>query len=128
MKLTSFFRLLLVALTLGLGLATTARAQNEEQIKARMAQRLSAVDALKDRQAVGENNRGLLEARGQLSAADQQVVSAENADRTSVYQALASKTGSTADAVGRQRAGQIAARSKRGVWLQDPSGQWHQKS
>jgi uncharacterized protein YdbL (DUF1318 family) len=86
------------------------------------------VDALKDRQVAGENNRGLLEARGQLSGADQQILTEENADRTAVYQALASKTGSTADAVGRQRAQQIAARSKHGVWLQDASGQWHQKS
>ncbi len=126
MKITSFFRLFVVALTLGLGTATL-RAQNEEQIKGRMAQRLSAVDALKDRQVVGENNRGLLEPRGQLSGADQQIVSEENSDRTAVYQALASKTGSTADAVGRQRAQQIAVRSKRGVWLQDAGGQWRQK-
>src|SRR4051812_10908737 len=122
MKLTSFFRLCLLALALGLPAATTVRAQNEEQIKARMSQRLSAVDALKDRQVVGENNRGLLEPRGQLAGPDQQIMSEENADRSAVYNALASKTGTTADAVGRQRAQQIAVRSKRGVWLQDPSG------
>jgi uncharacterized protein YdbL (DUF1318 family) len=126
MKMNLLFRLFLLVATLGFGTAAV-RAQNEEAIKARMAQRLSAVDALKDRQVAGENNRGLLEARGQLTGPDQQIISEENSDRQAVYTALAAKTGATPDTVGRQRAQQIALRSKRGVWLQDPSGEWRQK-
>jgi uncharacterized protein YdbL (DUF1318 family) len=127
MKLKFLLHFILVAMTLGLG-TVAVRAQNEEEIKNRMTQRLSAIDALKDRQAVGENNRGFLEARGQLAGPEQQTVSEENSDRQAVYAALAAKTGTSADTVGRQRAQQISLRSKRGVWIQDPSGEWRQKS
>ena len=126
MKMNFLFRLFLLVAALGLG-PVVGRAQNEEAIKARMAQRLSAVDALKDRQVAGENNRGLLEPRGQVTGADQAIISEENSDRQAVYAALAAKTGASPDTVGRQRAQQIAIRSKRGVWIQDPSGEWRQK-
>ncbi len=96
-------------------------------VKQRMVQRLPAIDALRDRGAAGENNQGLLEARGPLAAGESETVAAENADRQTVYAALAAQTGASADAVGRSRARQIAAGSKAGVWLQDEAGRWHQK-
>ena len=96
-------------------------------VKQRMAQRLSAIDALKDRGGVGENNRGLLEARGALSGDENRMMAAENSDRSTVYAALAQQTGSSADQVGRARAKQIAQNSKAGVWLQDDGGRWYQK-
>jgi hypothetical protein len=96
-------------------------------VKQRMAQRLASIDALKDRGAVGENNRGYLEARGALSGGDDKVMAAENADRSSVYEALAQQTGSSADQVGRARAKHIAQNSRPGVWLQDESGRWYRK-
>jgi uncharacterized protein len=92
-----------------------------------MAERIPGIDALKDRGVVGENNRGLLEPRGQVAPPEQQMISDENSDRTAVYVALAQQTGTSPDVVGRQRAQQIAIRSKRGVWLQDANGEWRQK-
>ena len=97
-------------------------------VKARMEQRLAAVDALKDRKAVGENNAGYLEARSALGAPEQKTVSDENADRREVYAAIAAQQQISVDQVGKARAQKIAAASKRGVWLQGADGAWHEKS
>ena len=126
MKSVTFFRLFLLLATLALG-TVAVRAQDLGAIKARMEQRLGSVNELKDRGAAGENNRGFLEARGNASGADQQVISDENSDRRAVYAALAQQTGATPDAVGRQRAQQIAGIAKSGHWIQDQNGSWRQK-
>lgn len=120
------FRFLFVLLALALG-AGALPAQDLNAIRARMEQRQGAVDALKDRGGAGENNRGFLEARGSASAADQRVISEENADRGTVYAAIAKQTGTDAETVGRARAQRIASASKPGVWIQDASGSWRQK-
>lgn len=127
MKSVILFRLLFLVVAAGFG-AVVVRAEDLNAVKARMAQRQSAVDALRDRQVAGENNRGYLEVRGSVAGSDQQTISAENADRRVVYQALAAQTKADADTVGRQRAQQIALRSKRGVWVQSSRGEWTQKS
>jgi uncharacterized protein YdbL (DUF1318 family) len=125
---TFWIRLLFTLAVISLPVATPGlRAQDLGAVKQRMAQRLPQVDALKDRGAVGENNRGSLEARGPLSGAENGTVSAENADRAAVYSALAQKTGSSADQVGRARAKKIAETSHAGVWLQDENGRWYRK-
>ncbi|PTX90747.1 YdbL family protein [Opitutus sp. ER46] len=126
MNATLFFRLIFLAATLAVGLSA-ARAEEREAVKARMEQRQGTVDALKDRKVVGENNRGFLEPRGTLSAADQKVVSDENADRSTVYAAIAAKAGVSADQVGRARAQKISVNSKPGIWLQAPDGSWSEK-
>jgi len=127
MNSSSFLRVFgLVALLLGCGLAG-ARAQDLGAVKARMEQRQPEIDTLRDRQVAGENNRGYLEIRGQATAPQEKTVADENSDRRVVYAALAAQTNSTAEVVGRQRAQQIASRSKRGVWIQDPNGTWRQK-
>lgn len=126
MKSLSFLRFALLALALVLGTAVVS-AQDLNAIRARMEQRVGAVDALKDRGLAGETNRGYLEARGSASAADQQVISAENSDRGAVYAAIAAQTGTDAETVGRARAQRIAANSKAGVWIQDANGNWKQK-
>ena len=119
--------MLTLAAVLALG-ATGVAAQTAEAVRARMEQRQSAVDALKDRGIAGENNRGYLEARGPAGAADQKTISDENADRREAYGFIARQTGADADSVGRRRAQQIAIGSKRGVWIQDMSGEWRKKS
>lgn len=126
MKPTSIVRLLFVFLTLALA-PVALRAQDLGAVKARMEQRLSTVNVLKDRGVAGENNRGFLEARGAASGEDQRVISDENSDRRTVYAELAQQTGASADTVGRQRAQQIAGIAKRGHWIQDASGEWRQK-
>lgn len=126
MKPFPFLRLLCGLALVALG-ATALPAQNLDAIKARMEQRLEAVNALKDRGVAGENNRGYLEIRGGGSGPEQQVISEENADRRTVYIALAEQTGSTPEVVGRHRAQQLADLARRGHWIQAPNGQWRQK-
>ena len=127
MKSFVVFRYLLILATLALAPAML-HAQDLGAVKARIEQRLGSVNALKDRGVAGENNRGYLEARGSASAGDQKVIAEENGDRRTVYAALAQQTGATPDAVGRQRAQQIASIARAGHWLQDANGQWRQKS
>jgi uncharacterized protein YdbL (DUF1318 family) len=102
------------------------RAEDLGAVKARMSQRLSKLDAFKTQGAVGENNHGMLELRGGGPEAGD-VVAGENHDREIVYAAIAQQTGSSADAVGRARAKQIAAGSAAGVWLQRDTGEWYKK-
>jgi uncharacterized protein YdbL (DUF1318 family) len=99
-------------------------AQEAAAINRRMEERLPAIDALKARQVVGENNRGYLEARGELSAEEAALVASENRDRDAVYEAIARRAETTKDAVGRARARQIAERSRPGVWIQGADGSW----
>jgi uncharacterized protein len=125
MKSATLFRILFLFGTLALG-PVAMRAQ-DPGIRARMEQRLGALDAIKDRGAAGENNRGFLEVRGAASGEDQKLISDENSDRRAVYAAIAAKTGATPDTVGRQRAQQLAGLAKRGHWIQDANGEWRQK-
>lgn len=106
---------------------TVVHAEGAAAIQQRMQSRLTTVDALKQREAVGENNRGFLHVRGALSADEAAVVAAENADRTAIYAELARRTGSNADTVGRTRARKIAAGSAAGIWIEDESGRWSRK-
>jgi uncharacterized protein YdbL (DUF1318 family) len=102
-------------------------AESAGDIRRRMEQRLPVIDRLKTAEAVGENNRGLLEVRGSGGAEAAAVVGEENRDREEVYALIAKQTGATTDSVGRARAKQIAANSRGGVWVQDESGAWKKK-
>lgn len=127
MKAFPLFRTLVLALAMVIGFGSDASAAEElGAVKARMSQRISQIDQLKSTGAIGENNRGMLDVRdGGGDAAS--VVSAENADRATVYAAIAKQTGSSADQVGRARARQIASGSAAGVWLQRENGEWYKK-
>ncbi len=102
-------------------------AQDLAAVRDRMEKRLPTILALKDRQVVGETNRGYLEARGAVGGGDQQVIAEENSDRRRVYTAIAGQTGSTADEVGRKRAVQLADLARPGHWIQDAAGAWRKK-
>ena len=124
---TIFLRLLALVALFALALPAPAlRAQDLGAVKARMAQRLSKLDELKAKGAVGENHRGFVEARASDPAAGA-VISAENSDRETVYAALAKQTGTSAEQVGRARAKQIASGSAAGVWVQKEDGAWYKK-
>lgn len=118
-------RILTLLAAIGL-FSTAALADSAADIKQRMTQRLPAIDELKSKQAIGENNRGFVEVREAAPGADA-VVSEENRDREAVYASIAQKTSATPDAVGQARAKQIAANSRSGVWLQDEAGKWYKK-
>jgi uncharacterized protein len=121
----STLRLLVLGLAL-LGAIPSLHAEDLAAVRARMEQRLPQIDALKSQGALGENNRGFMDVRAAAAEADS-VAAAENNDRTTVYTAIAAKTGASADAVGKTRAKQIAAHSAAGVWLQRESGEWYKK-
>ncbi|HEY0945515.1 MAG TPA: DUF1318 domain-containing protein [Opitutaceae bacterium] len=120
----TLFQSLLVGVTLLL--AATLQAQDLGAVRARMAQRLPQIDALKQQGALGEDNRGYLSVRENKANAGS-LAAEDNRDRGVVYEAIAKQTGSTSDAVGRARAKQIAASSAPGVWLQKEDGSWYRK-
>ncbi|OAM91737.1 YdbL family protein [Termitidicoccus mucosus] len=106
--------------------APSAHAQDLGAIKSKMAARLPQIDKLKEQGALGENNRGLLEVRENKNNAAA-IASEENADRQTVYAAIAKQQKTTAEEVGKARARQIAQSSKPGVWIQDEKGNWRKK-
>jgi uncharacterized protein YdbL (DUF1318 family) len=83
------------------------------------------IDQMKLKGALGENSRGLLEARA--AGADTALITAENADRSAVYALLARQTGAKADDVAKARARKIAELSPAGVWIQKDDGSWYRK-
>jgi hypothetical protein len=125
MRLARLFLLSIVSIVAGL---MTAHAQNDEaSVKTRMKDRVAQIDPLKVAGALGENNQGFLEQRGALDQAQTAVMTAENADRRTLYGILGSRLGITPALVGQQRAEQVRNTSKPGVWLQAPDGSWYKK-
>ncbi|MGE0086711.1 MAG: YdbL family protein [Desulfococcaceae bacterium] len=97
-----------------------------QDIKERMKARVPEINALKAKGSVGENNKGFLEFRGPQEKVD--MISAENADRAKVYEAIAAQQNTTPDLVGKRRALQIRSEvAGPGEWLQDDSGKWYRK-
>ncbi len=107
--------------------AAAVWAQSPEDLERAMGARLPAINALKLEGLLGENNQGLLEARGALSDEQRKVLSAENEDRSRLYRLIAERTGASPNLVGAHRAKALAERSTRGVWLQDAQGRWYRK-
>lgn len=110
------------ALVAAMMLATSAFGQGD--LKQRIMSRLPQVEALKKAGTAGENNKGLLEARGALSSSQSAIMRAENDDRLKLYQSIAAKTGVTVAEVGQRRALEIVKNSTGGVWVQKPNGEW----
>ena len=94
-----------------------------DDIKSRMVERLPVIKALKAKGLLGENNQGYLEFLGG-NKEQEDIVAAENADRKTVYNAIAKQQGTTADLVGKRRALQIAEKATGGEWIQNESGKW----
>ncbi|MEI6056938.1 MAG: YdbL family protein [Lentisphaerota bacterium] len=113
-----------VAISLALIFSIFALGYSDD-IKDRMSQRLPAIIVLKDKGIIGENSSGYL-AYVASSSEGQSIVNAENADRKAAYEMIAQKTGSTADAVGRLRAAQIAQNEASGHYIQK-NGYWVKK-
>lgn len=118
-------RMFLIPLLALLLLPCIGHAETLDAVRVRMEKRLPAINAMKQRQEIGENNRGYLDVL--KAGADADAVAAENADRKRVYEGIAETTGTSADVVGRQRARQIAERSAPGIMLQDQRGNWYEK-
>ncbi len=101
-------------------------AESPATIKKRMQSRLAAIEALKTKGIVGENNKGFLNYR-KKSNEGKTIVDAENADRAKIYKMIAGKTRVSEKIVGQQRAKKIAQSSKSGQWIQKQNGQWTKK-
>ena len=125
MNIARIFSFVLLGLLLGplAALAQVDQAAITGRIKARIAQ----VDQLKLELLVGENNKGFLEQRGQLTPEQTELMNAENQDRRALYNIVASRTGTTVAVVGSQRAEQLRNNSAAGVWLQAADGSWYKK-
>jgi uncharacterized protein len=106
-------------------LAAELRTANE--VRKRMEAVLPALDELRKAGKVGETNQGYLEARVELNEAEKKLIGMENEDRKFIYRILAERAGTTLEIIEQARAEQIRNRSKAGVWLQSPTGQWYQK-
>lgn len=127
MKSAHLFRVTLLFVAMLFGSVAVRAAEELGAVKARMEQRIGPLNALKASGVVGENNQGFLEPRGNASGADQKTIADENADRRTVYAAIAAQTGASPDAVGKHRAQQIASIALTGHWIQEPNGTWRQK-
>lgn len=103
------------------------RGQDMVGLKAAMKARMPRLAALKKSQVIGENRQGLIELvkPGVKNEEAQRLVDAENADRRTLYAAIAAKTGGALDQVGRGRAKEIYARAKPGLMLQREDGTWY---
>ncbi len=104
-----------------------ADATSVKEVKARMIARIPAINGLKNKGIIGENNQGFLEYRSG-SKVQKELIDAENADRALVYRIIGKKQGAPPALVGQRRARQIALKGKAGQWFQKPDGSWYKKS
>jgi uncharacterized protein YdbL (DUF1318 family) len=79
--------------------AADAGSERQAQLIQQMAARRAQIEALLDSQLVGESHTGLLAPRTSLSASQQALVSAENADRAELYKLEAAKKNMTVEQV-----------------------------
>ena len=110
-----------------LGLFTTGSLfASAAEAKARMKERVSTLNQLKQSEAIGENNQGFVEVRkpGGDAAA---VVAAENKDREELFADTATRTGGTAATVGKSFAKQLAGRPDAVGWFLREDGTWYKK-
>ncbi|MGB3209123.1 MAG: DUF1318 domain-containing protein [Desulforhopalus sp.] len=95
-------------------------------IKERMADRIPAINSLKDQGVIGENNKGFLEYRTG-DKPQSQLIADENKDRGLVYGAISRQQGASPTLVGERRANMIAEIGKPGHWFQKADGSWYKK-
>lgn len=126
MKVKTCVSFLIVMIIGGIFANVSSFADDLNAIKAEMGKRLPAIVELKSKGIVGEDNSGYLQFVGGKREKEA-VVQAENQDRKNVYGAIAKKEGVSINQVGQLRATQIAEKAKKGEWLQDQDGKWHQK-
>jgi uncharacterized protein YdbL (DUF1318 family) len=92
-----------------------------------MESRLPALMDLKLAGSVGENNQGLVEARGNLDRDQRRLIADENRDRLAHYQLIAERLQVSVAKVQSKRAEQIRLNSPRGVWIESKSGEWYRE-
>ena len=128
MKTRQLSRIFFILLISSLFLTTSVFSENAlaTSLKERMKARLPQIAQLKAKGIIGENNHGYLELRNQNTAAAA-LISAENQDRQTVYNAIAQQQNTSPEIVGQRRAAQITTRAAAGTWLQNGNGEWYRK-
>ncbi len=98
-----------------------------ESAAMRRRDRFSALSSLESQGIVGENKSGLVEIRGAADASAQSLVSAENSDRMSIYQGIASKNGTSVGEVQQLYAARLQGGAPSGTPVETPNGEWKTK-
>ena len=98
-----------------------------EEAAKRRRDRRPQIHALESQGSVGESSSAFLIVRGQLDAASQQAVDAENQDRSSIYQALAAKNGTSVEEIQKVYAKKLLGYAPAGTPVQAPDGSWSNK-
>lgn len=101
------------------------------------AARLGELNRYKGLGVIGENNKGLVEARDLESISDlreraevQKIIRAENADREQLYKEIAAVKNidaSQMDKIRETYAETLRANARPGDWIQNPDGAWKKK-
>lgn len=104
------------------------------EIQLREVSRLDRVDDFKKQGFIGENNRGLLEIRGELMPlqrrAIEKLVNEENADRELLFAEVLKLNGMGSPQLPLVRGkfmSSFQSKSRPGTWIQDSNGNWSRK-
>ena len=93
----------------------------------RMKSRIKAVGQLKLTGLAGEDKQGLLSSRSKLTEKQQDLLDAENKDRSIIYAVFAKKFNVPVKQVALSRAAKIQKIAKVGTWIQAKDGSWAKK-
>ena len=104
-------------------------AVKNQQTQSAWQERKPKIDALKAAGTIGEANNGLLAPvpGAALDADAFALITAANADRTTMFKNVADGQNTTPDVVAKRRAARIAEDAPTGTHIQDPDGNWKQK-
>ena len=100
-----------------------------QDIRTRMKQRIPKIVQLKKSGSIGENEKGFLEivpGSKDTDAAAEELIKAENTDRTTIYTFIAKKENVSIDMVGSLRAAKLAKLAKPGEYIKK-DGKWIKK-
>jgi len=123
----SFVTLLCSAALGAVLIAAPAVADELDDLKQRFKERAGELLTLKNAGKIGETYLGYVEAvKGGLSAAEQKIVDAENADRKKLYTIIAKQQGTTPQRVAERNALRNFSNADKGHWLKSKDG-WMQK-
>ena len=100
----------------------------DSNLTKRMKARLTDIMEAKSKGSIGESVDGLLLVRDKkVSSKVEKLVTAENADRNSLFKILAKQTGGDTKLVAKKFAKGVASRAKKGHWFKNPEGNWISK-
>jgi uncharacterized protein YdbL (DUF1318 family) len=108
-------------------LGEETKAGDAKSAQVRMKARIKAVGQLKLSGLAGEDKLGLLSSRSKLNEKQQDLLDAENKDRSIIYAVFAKKFNVPVKQVALSRAAKIQKIAKVGTWIQARDGSWAKK-